>query len=116
MKVLKYGLSQPNKVSPILNYWIKYCKLNKTDLPYYTKRGLNKGMKYVYAILTIVDNNPIMQTYVSDTSMSGRQILDKVVLTKEEKRKYSSWEDENEILKDMNKRQSIRVEIQEVGV
>ena len=33
-------------------------------------------MKYVYAILTVVENNPIMQTYVSDKPMTGRQLLD----------------------------------------
>ncbi len=73
-------------------------------------------MKYVYAILTVVDNNPIMQTYVSDKAMTGRQIMDEVILTEEERKKYRSWEDENEILADLNKTQSIRVEIQEVEV
>ncbi|NLI59832.1 MAG: hypothetical protein GX375_00175 [Clostridiales bacterium] len=73
-------------------------------------------MKYVYAILTVVDSNPIMQTYVSDKPMTGRQIMDKVILTDDERKKYRSWEDESRILEDMNKRQSIRVEIQEVEV
>lgn len=73
-------------------------------------------MKYVYAILTVVDNNPIMQTYVSSEAMTGRQIMDKVILTEDEKRKYRSWDDEGKILEDMNKTQSIRVEIQEVEV
>ncbi|HZJ58473.1 MAG TPA: hypothetical protein VFD89_09610 [Clostridia bacterium] len=73
-------------------------------------------MKYVYAILIVVDNNPIMQTYVSDKAMTGRQIMDEVILTGEERIKYAHWEDENKILEDMNKNQSIRVEIQEVGV
>lgn len=73
-------------------------------------------MKYVYAILIVVDNNPIMQTYVSDVAMTGRQLMDEVILTEDEKIKYADWADENKILEDMNKRQSIRVEIQEVEV
>jgi len=73
-------------------------------------------MKYVYAILTVVDNNPIMQTYVSNKQLTGREIMDRVILTEEERRKYKDWNDENKILEDMNKRQSIRVEIQEVEV
>lgn len=73
-------------------------------------------MKYVYAILTVVDSNPIMQTYVSDVAMTGRQLMDEVILTEDEKIKYADWADENKILEDMNKRQSIRVEIQEVEV
>lgn len=73
-------------------------------------------MKYVYAILTIVENQPIMQTYVSNRRLTGREILDKVILTEEEQKKYRSWDDENEILKDINKKNSLRVEIQEVEV
>ena len=73
-------------------------------------------MKYVYAILIVVDKNPIMQTYVSDVAMTGRQLMDAVILTEDEKIKYADWADENKILEDMNKRQSIRVEIQEVEV
>jgi len=73
-------------------------------------------MKYVYAILTVVDNNPIMQTYVSNKPMTGRELMDEVILTEEEKKKYRTWDDENKILEDMNKTQSIRVEIQEVEV
>ncbi|MGI5850838.1 MAG: hypothetical protein GX340_01235 [Clostridiales bacterium] len=73
-------------------------------------------MKYVYAILIVVDKNPIMQTYVSDVAMTGRQLMDEVILTEDEKIKYADWADENKILEDMNKRQSIRVEIQEVEV
>ncbi|MCM8900832.1 MAG: hypothetical protein PWR01_454 [Clostridiales bacterium] len=73
-------------------------------------------MKYVYAILTVVENNPIMQTYVSDKPMTGRQLLDEVILTEEEKRKYKDWTDARKIIEDMNKTQSIRVEIQEVEV
>ncbi len=73
-------------------------------------------MKYVYAILTVVDNNPIMQTYVSNKPMTGRELMDEVILTDEEKKKYRTWDDENKILEDMNKTQSIRVEIQEVEV
>ena len=80
------------------------------------RRGLDELMKYVYAILTVVDNNPIMQTYVSDKPMTGRQLMDEVILTEEEKEKYKTWDDENKILEDMNKTQSIRVEIQEVEV
>lgn len=80
------------------------------------RRGLDELMKYVYAILTVVDNNPIMQTYVSDKPMTGRQLMDEVILTEEEKEKYRTWDDENKILEDMNKTQSIRVEIQEVEV
>jgi len=73
-------------------------------------------MKYVYAILTVVNNNPIMQTYVSDKALTGREIMDRVILTEEERRKYKDWKDEKKILEDMNKYQSIRVEIQEVEV
>lgn len=73
-------------------------------------------MKYVYAILTVVDNNPIMQTYVSDKRLTGREVLDRVVLTEDERRRYKDWKDEKKILEDMNKRQFIRVEIQEVEV
>lgn len=80
------------------------------------RRGLDELMKYVYAILTVVDNNPIMQTYVSDKPMTGRQLMDEVILTEEEKEKYKTWDDENKILEDMNKTQSIRVEIQEVEI
>ena len=42
--------------------------------------------------------------------------MDAVILTEDEKIKYADWADENKILEDMNKRQSIRVEIQEVEV
>jgi len=77
---------------------------------------LEEAMKYVYAILTVVENNPIMQTYVSDKPMTGRQLLDEVILTEEEKRRYKSWKDEKKIIEDMNKYQSIRVEIQEVEI
>ena len=73
-------------------------------------------MKYVYAILTVVENNPIMQTYVSDGPMTGRELLDEVILTDEEKEKYKDWDDERKIIQDMNKFQSIKVEIQEVEV
>ncbi|MFY9177201.1 MAG: hypothetical protein WAO80_07500 [Caldicoprobacterales bacterium] len=83
---------------------------------YIKRRGLEELMKYVYAILTVVDNNPIMQTYVSNKPMTGRQIMDEVILTEEEKEKYRTWDDENKILEDMNRTQSIRVEIQEVEV
>lgn len=73
-------------------------------------------MKYVYAILTVVENNPIMQTYVSDKPMTGRQLLDEVILTDQEKRKYKNWSDAKKIIEDMNKTQPIRVEIQEVEI
>ncbi|NLC44531.1 MAG: hypothetical protein GX783_09655 [Clostridiales bacterium] len=73
-------------------------------------------MKYVYAVLTVLENKPIMQTLVSPNQLTGREILDKVILTEDERRKYSSWPDESKILKDLNKRQEIRVEIQEVEV
>ncbi|HZJ82519.1 MAG TPA: hypothetical protein VFD57_01780 [Clostridia bacterium] len=73
-------------------------------------------MKYIYAILTVVDNNPIMQTYVSHKPMTGRDIMYKVIFTEEEKKRYQSWNDENKILEDMNRYQSIKVEIQEVEI
>ena len=73
-------------------------------------------MKYVYAILTVVQNNPIMQTCVSDEPLTGRDILDRVIFTEEERERYKDWSDEDKILEDMNKTQSIRVEIQEVEV
>ena len=73
-------------------------------------------MKYVYAILTVIENNPIMQTYLSNKPLTGREILDKVILTDAEKIRYKDWTDEVKILEDMNKQQSIRVEIQEVEV
>jgi len=73
-------------------------------------------MKYVYAVLTVLENKPIMQTLVSQKQLSGREILDKLILTEEERRKYKDWQDENLILEDLNKRQSIRVEVQEVEV
>ncbi|MFU0801182.1 MAG: Phage protein [Xylanivirga thermophila] len=73
-------------------------------------------MKYVYAILTVIENNPIMQTYTSNKPLTGRQILDEVILTQDERIRYRDWTDEKKILEDMNKRQSIRVEIQEVEV
>lgn len=73
-------------------------------------------MKYVYAILTVLENKPIMQTLVSTTQLTGRDILDKVILTEEERKKYQDWPDENQILKDLNTHQEIRVEIQEVEV
>ena len=73
-------------------------------------------MKYVYAVLTVLENKPIMQTLVSLTQLTGRDILDKVILTEDERKKYRDWLDENKILKDLNQRQDIRVEIQEVEV
>ncbi|MDD3839794.1 MAG: hypothetical protein PHP06_04390 [Clostridia bacterium] len=73
-------------------------------------------MKYVYAVLTVLEENPIMQTLVSNSRLTGRQVLDKVVLNSEEREKYKSWNSEEEILKDMNNKISIKVEIQEVEV
>lgn len=73
-------------------------------------------MKYVYAVLTVLENKPIMQTLVSNKQLTGREILDKVILTDEERKKYKSWTDENRVLEDLNKRQAIRVEVQEVEV
>ncbi|WZL78390.1 hypothetical protein QBE55_12885 [Eubacteriales bacterium mix99] len=73
-------------------------------------------MKYVYALLTVLENKPIMQTLVSNRQLTGREILDKKILTKEERQKYKDWPDGNSILEDLNKHQSIRVEIQEVEV
>ncbi len=73
-------------------------------------------MKYVYAVLTVLENKPIMQTLVSQKQLSGREIIDKVILTEDERRKYKDWPDENKILEDLNKRQSITVEVQEVEV
>ena len=68
-------------------------------------------MKYVYAVLTVLENKPIMQTLVSSKQLTGREILDKLILTKEERKKYASWKDENKVLEDLNKRQAIRVEV-----
>ncbi len=73
-------------------------------------------MKYVYAVLTVIENKPIMQTLVSNKQLSGREILDKVILTEDERKSYKSWDDENKILEDLNRRQNIRVEVQEVEV
>ena len=73
-------------------------------------------MKYVYAILTVLENKPIMQTLVSAMQLTGRDILDKVILTEEERKKYRGWPDENLILEDLNKHQDIRIEVQEVEV
>jgi ATP-dependent phosphoenolpyruvate carboxykinase len=73
-------------------------------------------MKYVYAVLTVLENKPIMQTLVSNKQLTGREILDKLILTNEEKKKYADWTDENKVLEDLNKRHSIRVEVQEVEV
>ena len=64
-------------------------------------------MKYVYAVLTVLENKPIMQTLVSNRQLTGREILDKLILTKEEREKYADWPDENEVLADLNKKHSI---------
>ncbi|HHU62975.1 MAG TPA: hypothetical protein GXZ32_01985 [Clostridiales bacterium] len=73
-------------------------------------------MKYVYAVLTVVDNCPIMQTIVSDNRLTGRQVLDKVVLSDDEKKKYRGWPDEKKIIEDLNKKMSIKIEIQELEI
>lgn len=73
-------------------------------------------MKYVYAVLTVVEDKPIMQTLVSNKQLSGREILEKIILTEDEQKKYKAWPDENKILEDLNKHQAIRVEVQEVEV
>lgn len=73
-------------------------------------------MKYVYAVLTVIEDKPLMQTHVSPKQLTGREILDKMVLTDEERRHYQGVKDENQILMDLNKRQRIRVEVQEVEV
>ena len=67
-------------------------------------------------VLTVLENKPIMQTLVSNRQLTGREILDKLILTKEEREKYADWPDENEVLADLNKKHSIRVEVQEVEV
>lgn len=73
-------------------------------------------MKYVYAVLTVLENKPIMQTLVSNKQLTGREILEKMILTEDERKKYKDWPDENKILEDLNKRQAISVEVQEVEV
>jgi len=73
-------------------------------------------LKYVYGVLTIVNNNPIMQMLVSDDRLSGREILDKVVLTEDERKKYTAWKDEKAIVEDLNEKMPIRVEIQEIEI
>ena len=73
-------------------------------------------MKYVYAVLTVVEDKPIMQTLVSNKQLSGREILEKIILTEDERKKYKAWPDENKILEDLNKHQAIRIEVQEVEV
>ena len=73
-------------------------------------------MKYVYAVLTVLENKPIMQTLVSGRQLTGREIIDRMILTEEERKKYKEWSDEKKILEDLNRRQAISVEIQEVEV
>ncbi|HZK34213.1 MAG TPA: hypothetical protein VFD33_02750 [Bacillota bacterium] len=73
-------------------------------------------MKFVYAVLTVLENKPIMQTLVSNEQLTGREILNRLILTEEERAKYRSWKDETKILKDLNDKQSIIVEIQEIEV
>lgn len=75
-------------------------------------------MKYVYAVLTMLGNNPIMQTHLSDRKLTGREILNNVVLTDEEKQRYASWRSSEKIIKDLNQRANynIKMEIQEVEV
>lgn len=73
-------------------------------------------MKYVYAVLTVIEDKPFMQTHVSPKRLTGREILDILVLTDEERRRYQGVKDENQILMELNLRQRIRVEVQEVEV
>ena len=70
----------------------------------------------MYMVLTVLENKPIMQTLVSTKQLTGREILDKLILTNEERKKYADWTDENKVLEDLNKHHSIRVEVQEVEV
>ncbi|AEE95618.1 hypothetical protein [Mahella australiensis] len=73
-------------------------------------------MKYVYGVLTVLDNKPIMQMLVSDARLTGRDVLDRVILTEDERKKYTTWQDEKAIVNDLNKKIPIKVEIQEVEI
>lgn len=73
-------------------------------------------MKYVYGVLTVLDNKPIMQMLVSDTRLTGRDVLDRVILTEDERKKYITWQDEKAIVNDLNKKIPIKVEIQEMEI
>lgn len=73
-------------------------------------------MKYVYAVLVITYDKPLMQTYLSESRLTKRLIFDKIVLTENERKKYHDYITENEILKDLNTFYPIQVEIQEVEV
>ncbi|MDK2992562.1 MAG: hypothetical protein PWP48_1795 [Clostridiales bacterium] len=73
-------------------------------------------MKYVYGVLTVLDNKPIMQMLVSDARLTGRDVLDRVILTEDERKKYITWQDEKAIVNDLNKKIPIKVEIQEMEI
>ena len=73
-------------------------------------------MKYVYAVMTVLNHQPILQTCVSPVRLTGKQVLDKMVLTAEEQEKFADYADEEIILEELNKTQSVRVEIQEIEV
>lgn len=73
-------------------------------------------MKYVYAVLVITYDKPLMQIYLSESRLTKRLIFDKIVLTENERKKYHDYITENEILKDLNTFYPIQVEIQEVEV
>lgn len=57
-----------------------------------------------------------MQTYLSENRLSKRSIFDKVVLTENERKKYRDFDNENEILNDLNTFYPIQVEVQEVEI
>ncbi len=75
-----------------------------------------RQLKYVYGVLTVLDNKPIMQMLVSDARLTGRDVLDRVILTEDERKKYITWQDEKAIVNDLNKKISIKVEIQEMEI
>lgn len=73
-------------------------------------------MKYVYAVMTVLNHQPILQTCISPVRLTGREVLDKMVLTQEEQQRFRDLTSEERILEELNKTQSLRVEIQEVEV
>lgn len=75
-----------------------------------------RQLKYVYGVLTVLDNKPIMQMLVSDARLTGRDVLDRVILTEDERKKYITWQDEKAIVNDLNKKIPIKVEIQEMEI
>ena len=36
-------------------------------------------MKYVYAVMTVLNHQPILQTCISPVRLTGREVLDKMV-------------------------------------